>query len=189
MRMRGDVRALEVPGMTKSDLLFLYHVALSITYGGLAVEIGSYLGSSAACIAAALRHRGGHLYCVDTWRNDAMTEGPRSTFDEFVRNTEKWRAWITPLHGFSSEIAQSFNRDIHFLFIDGDHSYEGCLEDIRSWFPKVRAGGTIVFHDYPRASGVRRNVEELLEFDLVSCAGAKQNFFYCRKAKRSILSV
>ena len=34
-----------------------------------------------------------------------------------------------------------------FLFIDGDHSYEGCLKDINTWFPSLSPGGLIAFHD------------------------------------------
>lgn len=34
-----------------------------------------------------------------------------------------------------------------FLFIDGDHSYEGVLRDFVAYYPLVRAGGLIAFHD------------------------------------------
>ena len=34
-----------------------------------------------------------------------------------------------------------------FLFIDGDHSYAGVLRDFVAYYPLVRAGGLIAFHD------------------------------------------
>lgn len=37
--------------------------------------------------------------------------------------------------------------ELDFVFIDADHSYEGCLSDIKAWFPKVRSGGYITGHD------------------------------------------
>ena len=37
--------------------------------------------------------------------------------------------------------------DIDFLFIDGDHSYEGVKKDFEMYSPFVRKGGLIVFHD------------------------------------------
>lgn len=37
---------------------------------------------------------------------------------------------------------------LDFVFIDADHSYEGCLADIAAWSPKVRKGGMISGHDY-----------------------------------------
>lgn len=38
-------------------------------------------------------------------------------------------------------------RPFDFLFIDGDHSYRGVLEDLIQWYPLVRPGGLIAFHD------------------------------------------
>jgi predicted O-methyltransferase YrrM len=36
---------------------------------------------------------------------------------------------------------------IDFLFIDGDHSYEGVKQDFQMYAPLVRKGGIIAFHD------------------------------------------
>jgi predicted O-methyltransferase YrrM len=33
------------------------------------------------------------------------------------------------------------------LFIDGDHSYEGCTADLENWFPLLSPGGHVVLHD------------------------------------------
>lgn len=33
------------------------------------------------------------------------------------------------------------------VFIDGDHSYEGCKGDIEVWFPLLKEGGIIAIHD------------------------------------------
>ena len=38
-------------------------------------------------------------------------------------------------------------RKIDFLFIDGDHSYEGVKADFRLYSGFVRESGMIVFHD------------------------------------------
>lgn len=48
------------------------------------------------------------------------------------------------------------------VFVDGDHSFEGCLADIRAWIPKVAPGGWIGGHDYglERVGKVRDAVEE-----------------------------
>jgi hypothetical protein len=43
---------------------------------------------------------------------------------------------------------------IDLLYIDGDHSIEGCFADFLTYTPYVRAGGYIVLHDiYPEACG------------------------------------
>jgi predicted O-methyltransferase YrrM len=38
-------------------------------------------------------------------------------------------------------------RSIDVLFIDGDHSTEGMLQDFRDYAPLVRKGGIIAVHD------------------------------------------
>jgi cephalosporin hydroxylase len=51
---------------------------------------------------------------------------------------------------------------IDFLFIDGDHSYEGVRQDFELYAPLVGGGGVIAFHDiapHPPRSGCR--VEQL----------------------------
>lgn len=67
--------------------------------------------------------------------------------------------------GDSVEIAQLWKSDnkgeISVLFIDGDHSYKGCKRDIDAWFPFVKEGGVILFHDCDETSpGVVQAVAE-----------------------------
>ena len=40
------------------------------------------------------------------------------------------------------------DKSLDFVFIDADHSYSGCLADIKAWTPKVRPGGMVSGHDY-----------------------------------------
>lgn len=52
----------------------------------------------------------------------------------------------------SAEIRQQFaaslkGRELDFLFIDGDHSYDGVKKDYEDYSPFVRKGGVIAFHD------------------------------------------
>jgi predicted O-methyltransferase YrrM len=51
---------------------------------------------------------------------------------------------------------------IDLVFIDGDHSYEGCNRDICAWLPKVKVGGLIGGHDYnhPLQGNVKKAVDE-----------------------------
>ncbi len=38
-------------------------------------------------------------------------------------------------------------RVIDLLFIDGDHTYQGVVQDIEDWTPRVKPGGIVAFHD------------------------------------------
>ena len=51
---------------------------------------------------------------------------------------------------------------LDFLFIDGDHTYEGVREDFKMYSPLVRSGGLIAFHDIA-LSGGSREVHKLWE--------------------------
>jgi len=37
--------------------------------------------------------------------------------------------------------------DIDLLFVDGDHSYQGCLADLRNWYGRLVPGGHVLLHD------------------------------------------
>ena len=41
-----------------------------------------------------------------------------------------------------------FSEGIDLLFIDGDHSYRGIINDFNNYFPLVNKGGYIIFDDY-----------------------------------------
>ena len=142
----------------------LFNSAQGLQAGAVAVEIGSYLGASSCYLAEGLRKRGGKLYCVDTWANDAMTEGARDTYGEFAANTGQYGAAIVPLRGRSVEIAHDFHHPVDLLFVDGDHSYDAVRDDLNAWLPKVRAsGGLVMMHDSGWAQGVRRAISEFLQ--------------------------
>jgi predicted O-methyltransferase YrrM len=44
------------------------------------------------------------------------------------------------------------------LFIDGDHSYEGCLADLVAWYPRLKPGGHVVLHDCYFSSPVQNAI-------------------------------
>jgi cephalosporin hydroxylase len=53
-------------------------------------------------------------------------------------------------------------RPIDFLFIDGDHTYEGVRQDYLLYKPLVRSGGLIAFHDiYPNPQDPNIQVHKL----------------------------
>ena len=64
----------------------------------------------------------------------------------------------------SEKIAPLFNDEsVDAVYIDGDHTYEGVLNDFTSWKDKVKKGGIIVGDDYELFSGVREAVKKSFE--------------------------
>jgi predicted O-methyltransferase YrrM len=50
----------------------------------------------------------------------------------------------------ASEIADRFEESVDFLFVDGDHTYEGVKEDFETYRQLVGDGGIVAFHDIKR---------------------------------------
>jgi predicted O-methyltransferase YrrM len=44
-------------------------------------------------------------------------------------------------------VAAALDRPVDFLFIDGDHTYEGARRDFELYSPFVKPGGIVAFHD------------------------------------------
>lgn len=49
------------------------------------------------------------------------------------------------------------------LFIDGDHSYEGCTNDLENWYPELSMGGHVVLHDCYFGCQVQPSVIDFVE--------------------------
>lgn len=147
----------------------------------VSVEIGSYHGASSCCIAEGIMKNGGNgkLFCIDTWQNNSMSEGEKDTFNEFLSNTCDYKKIICPLKGWSYDIAHEFDEKIDFIFIDGDHSYDGVKKDVDLWLPKLNPGALIVMHDIGWAEGVQRVVKEDIA-PLAKQEGRLPNLYWAR---------
>ena len=142
------------------------------------VEIGSARGKSACYVGMALRENGcGKLYAIDPHRQtDWNDRDSVETFAVFCRNISALglSEQVAVLRMTSEEAARDWHRPIDFLFIDGDHTYEGVRHDWELFIPHVKPFGIVAFHDtmwelppycdraYARTDmGVPRFVDEL----------------------------
>jgi predicted O-methyltransferase YrrM len=48
------------------------------------------------------------------------------------------------------------------LFIDGDHSYQGCTNDLENWFPLLSDGGHVILHDCYHGNEVKESVIDFI---------------------------
>lgn len=147
------------------------------TQGGVVVEIGSFLGRSANFL---MEGNPKHLYCIDTWQNDTMTEGKRDTFAIFQKNMARWDGRYTAIRKDSRVAGREWVEPIDLLWIDGDHSYEGCLADLENFFPHLKPGGWVGLHDYLNPCGVATAVDAYLT-NRVSDDRLVGTIFYARK--------
>lgn len=148
--------------LTDKEKIILYKLSKQVkTENAVFVEIGSYYGASSCFLAEGLK--AGKIYCIDTWQNDAMSEGSRDTFCVFKENTRKYRDKIVEVRGWSYDVVdviKSLNKPVDLLFIDGDHSYEGVKKDWDLYSPMLKRNSVVIFHDYGWAEGVQKVVNE-----------------------------
>lgn len=144
----------------------------------IGVEVGVFAGDLSKRL---LKRNDLKLFLVDSWGTDhsseykasndfhsKLTQLEQNHFMEVTRRSvdfAKDRATI--IKKPSIEAAKEFDDgSLDFVFIDADHSYEGCKADILAWLPKIKKGGFISGHDYDNDDpqfnfGVKKAVDEL----------------------------
>lgn len=118
------------------------------------VEIGSYQGESTELFAQNIPSLK-KLYAIDPWKNGyapgdvCSDEYPMDVVESnFDLRTKKYSVILkqkTTSKEFVNEIEDG---SLDFVYVDGDHSYDSCKEDIELWLPKIKKGGIIAGHDY-----------------------------------------
>lgn len=113
------------------------------------------------------------VYMVDRWKETPRQSGDASmpqiwhdgNLQQAILRTEKFGDRAKILRGPSVEMADEVpDHSLAFVYIDGDHSYEGVLADINAWYPKVVKGGVMAFHDYENPNyGVKSAVNDFVE--------------------------
>ena len=146
----------DVPGwLSDEEGEALYELARACTGKGVIVEIGSWKGKSTICLGLGSRAgRGVRIFAVD----------PHADYrhGEFKDNIERAGIadLVTPVKGFSQQMADGFDEPIELLFVDGSHEEDDVRKDFEKWVPKVVDGGIVAFHDTTWHRGVRKVVAE-----------------------------
>ncbi len=130
----------------------------------IVVEIGIWGGKSFIPMAIALKYldNQGIIYGIDPWSSNESTVG----FENEPENYDWWQSidhigvmnkFLNKLNEFdltdvstiirsTSEDAEPIN-NIDIIYIDGNHSEDSALSDVKKWFPLVKNGGFIIFDD------------------------------------------
>lgn len=116
------------------------------------VELGTHKGLSYFTFCQAMKENDidGVCYAVDTFEGDAHTD----KYDESVfnavnnHNRQHYHGFSYLMRMFFEDALKHFDDDsIELLHIDGFHTYEAVSADFANWYPKVKPGGIILFHD------------------------------------------
>jgi MMP 1-O-methyltransferase len=150
---------------------FLMAAAALVPVGGANLEIGSFKGRSTICIARTCKRYGlGNVTAVDPHTSPAPTDpdlqGQLSSFEDFGRNLREAGAidTVDVKRSFSHEVARTWTTPIRFLWIDGDHTYEGAKADVDIFRRFLVPGAVLAMHDVlgTHYGSLRTFVEEIL---------------------------
>jgi len=168
--------------LMEGDRIALDHYARET--GGITVEIGTYLGGSAKILAEGSKK----VYCIDVFEDIDLIKNKEAkkeckdiwkdkgfTYKDIKAKLESVYENIEVIKGESEQVAKEWKKEqIDLIFIDGDHTYEGVKTDFESWFPHLRKGAIILFHDSNYKS-VQKFAMELAKDKRVKIRGLPQD--------------
>ena len=145
--------------------------------------IGAEVGVFAGALSSRLLRRPGlSLYMIDSWEGGGaayldktdwhagLTQDLQNAFAQTAKDVTEFAAARRCIVRDRSVYgaADADNASLDFVFLDADHSYEGCKADIEIWARKVKRGGWLCGHDYGnhKFPGVKRAVDEVFGYSV-----------------------
>jgi hypothetical protein len=127
------------------------------------VEIGTYKGKSICYMAEKVKllRKKVTLYSIDDYSNAGFPERIAYNMAEDILKERGMFAYVNLINQKSDVSAHMFaDLSLDSIFIDGDSRYEGVLQDLNSWYGKVKRGGIIAGNNYTRIESVRKAVDD-----------------------------
>jgi len=175
-RPEAILKALQIDGfMTEEELTWLYQTAQQMDS---VAEIGSWKGRSTVALTEGVKNI---VLAVDNWSgHDPSSNGylentaaVEDVYEIFKRNTgypDNPKLIVCP---FDSEQAAVIHAEDMFdmVFIDAEHTYEGCKTDLEVWASKARK--IIAVHDYNQSwPGVMQAFNEKYDVTRIKVVGS-----------------
>lgn len=134
-----------------------------------AVELGVAFGGNSENIL--LKTKVKKLYGIDPYKNrwtynDGMNKNQKDLdeiFKSTIKRLNKYGERYTHIRKNSIKALEEVpNNTLDFVYVDADHSYIGCLNDLRLWVPRVKNGCIIAGDDYGNKlfPGVKKAVDQ-----------------------------
>lgn len=160
-----------------------------------AAEVGVERGVTSELL---LRYMPGlHLTLIDIWKADVSgtTDCDQIKHDqnlcETLNRIAPHRERTDVIWDDSLRAVNRIEDDsLDFVFLDGDHGYEGAINDLVVWAPKVKSGGLITGDDYKGLNekkgkwGVGKAVDEFAASEIwgpMTVRTLPMNFYFMEK--------
>lgn len=136
------------------ELPALKQLAESLPPNPVIVNIGAGAGTSG--LAFMESRPDVILYTIDIQDSSSpfgCLEAERNVFASagFPKEGQVWEQMCNDSHLAGVCWREADYPSVDMVFIDGDHSYDGCKDDIMLWIPNLKPGGIMAVHDYQKA--------------------------------------
>jgi len=140
-------------GMCPWEVQYLFAVARRVKHG--AVEVGRYRGGSTFVLACAIPEAPIHSVDIKPQDDNALSQ---------IFKRHRVGGNVRLIVGDGKQKRDDVG-EIDLLFIDGDHSYGGCMGDILAWYDNLLPNGHLVFHDshLTRKYGVQDAIMDFMD--------------------------
>ena len=131
------------------------------------VELGAYLGRSAAFMAVEIANRNLEIKfdVIDNFSGVAGHESDGDIYSKCVKNLERVKDYVNLIKADSLDIVNEYeDESLAFIFIDAAHDYDSVIQDLRAWYPKLKPDGFFAGDDYSKDwPGVVQAVQEFAQ--------------------------
>lgn len=133
-----------------------------------ALEIGCFIGKSTVAIAANAEK----VLTIDPFdchhsdiNKDGNLDRSKSGFDNLPTYLNNIAGYdnVRYIVGLSQDILPTLKETFDYIFIDGDHSYEGVKSDLDLCWPLLEVGGVLVLHDYCNPNGYLLGIKQAFD--------------------------
>lgn len=179
---------------------FVSHIA-EFSCSKVIVEIGVEFGYTTSPLCRVARANKGRVFGYDIFEPVGEYHNPKTKEDvkshlysEGYTDSEfKITKIDTKSDEFETVLVEDTGGVIDFAFIDGDHSYEGTINDFKKVYNHLSEEGIMIFHDTYSHTGCRKFVLDLYEkyndgtFDIINLpyGGGNRRYGLTILAKRS----
>lgn len=123
-------------------------------------------------------------YLVDMWESHPEFPGDAGAEQTWHnKNYNNVKELIKPfqnaelLRGSTVSMANKLkNNSVDLVYVDACHSYDCVKNDIKAWWPKLKVGGIMAFHDFENNDyGVKQAVHEFASWNSVEVNSIPEN--------------